>query len=105
MRPKDRVALFSFEARPQTQVGFTNEPDDIAHGLQGLRARGGTALYDALVYGLYSFDGVRGQKALIVLSDLIAYQSTSAKDEGDFRRVDVEARGRGEVRAPAGYYP
>ena len=182
VRPKDRVALFSFEARPQTQVGFTNEPEEIAHGLQGLRARGGTALYDALVYGLYAFDGVRGQKALIVLSDgkdetsrfslenairtaqrtgvtvyvvglaevrkdrdakraletlaeetggrsffiasldelpgiydsiqdelrsqyLIAYQSTSTKGEGELRRVEVVAKGHGEVRAPAGYYP
>ena len=182
VRPKDRVALFSFAARAETQVRFTNEPEEIAHGLQGLRARGGTALYDALVYGLYYFDGVRGQKALIVLSDgkdetsrfalenavrtaqrtgvtvyvigldevkrdrdakraletladatggrsffiesldelpgiydsiqdelrsqyLIAYQSTSSKDEGDFRRIEVNVRGRGEVRAPAGYFP
>lgn len=182
IRPKDRVALFSFNERPQTQVRFTNEPREVAHGLQGLRPRGGTALYDALVYGLHYFDGVRGQKALIVLSDgqdetsrfsldnavqtaqrtgvtvyvigleevkedrdarkalerlaettggrpyfietldelpaiyrtiqdelrsqyLLAYQSTSDKGEGEFRRVEVKVDGRGDVRAPAGYYP
>ncbi|MGD2115864.1 MAG: VWA domain-containing protein, partial [Acidobacteriota bacterium] len=69
VRPKDRVALFSFNERPRTQVRFTNDVDQIARGLQGLRPLGGTALYDALVYGLHYFDGVKGQKALILLSD------------------------------------
>jgi Ca-activated chloride channel family protein len=69
VRPKDRVALFSFNERPRTQVRFTNDVEEVARGLQGLRPLGGTALYDALVYGLHYFDGVKGQKALILLSD------------------------------------
>ena len=35
----------------------------------GLRAEGSTALYDAIVYGLYQFTGVKGKKALVILSD------------------------------------
>src|SRR5437667_7481090 len=31
--------------------------------LAGLRAEGSTALYDAIIYGLYQFTGVKGKKA------------------------------------------
>jgi Ca-activated chloride channel family protein len=37
--------------------------------LSGLRAEGSTALYDAIVYGLYQFTGVKGKKALVLLTD------------------------------------
>ena len=37
--------------------------------LQGFSAEGSTSLYDSLVYALTYFDGVRGQKALLLLSD------------------------------------
>jgi Ca-activated chloride channel family protein len=34
-----------------------------------MRAEGSTALYDAIVYGLYQFTGVKGKKALVILTD------------------------------------
>ncbi|MGK2857051.1 MAG: VWA domain-containing protein, partial [Thermoanaerobaculia bacterium] len=42
---------------------------DLNAGLSTLRAEETTAMYDALVYSLYNFQGVRGQKALVVISD------------------------------------
>ena len=38
-------------------------------GLAKLRAEEMTALYDAVVYSLYHFQGIRGQKALVLISD------------------------------------
>jgi Ca-activated chloride channel family protein len=38
-------------------------------GLARLRSEESTALYDAVVYSLYNFLGVKGQKALVLLTD------------------------------------
>ena len=41
----------------------------LAGSLAGLKAERGTALYDALVFGLYYLNGIKGQRALLLLSD------------------------------------
>ena len=183
LTPKDRFALLSFDSLPNVERRFTNSADDLTRTLDGLKAEGGTALYDSLVFALHYFAGVRGQKALLLLSDgedessrfdfegaleyaqragvliytiglkeasrsrasrkvlrqlaaetggrsfflddladlkriyavinqelrtqyLIAYQSDSSKDPSEFRRVEVNVRGKGrEVRTMSGYYP
>ncbi len=69
IQPKDRAALVTFNDRPNLAVKFTNEPQTLAGGLAGLKAERGTALYDSVIFGLYYFNGIRGQKALLVLSD------------------------------------
>ena len=38
-------------------------------GLAKLRAEEATALYDAVVYSLYNFVGIKGQKALVLITD------------------------------------
>ncbi|HEX7808747.1 MAG TPA: VWA domain-containing protein, partial [Thermoanaerobaculia bacterium] len=48
---------------------WTTKVSDIHAGLAKLRAEETTSLYDAVVQGLYHFHGLRGQKALIVISD------------------------------------
>jgi VWFA-related protein len=74
IRPKDRAAVITFNDHPNLAVKFTNEVKTLAGGLAGLRAERGTALYDALVFSLYYFNGIRGQRAILLLSD--------GKDEG-----------------------
>jgi Ca-activated chloride channel family protein len=66
---KDRAALITFNDRPRLQVKFTNQLLELGGGLAGLKAERGTALYDSVVFALYYFNGVKGQRALIVLSD------------------------------------
>ena len=66
---KDRAALITFNDRPQLVVKLTNELLELGGGLAGLKAERGTALYDSIVFGLYYFNGLKGQRALIVLSD------------------------------------
>ena len=66
---KDRAALITFNDRPQLVVKLTNELLELGGGLAGLKAERGTALYDSIVFALYYFNGIKGQRALIVLSD------------------------------------
>jgi len=69
LTPKDRAALMTFNDHPNLAVKFTNELGDLAGGLAGLKAERGTALFDSVVFSLYYFNGIKGQRALIILSD------------------------------------
>jgi Ca-activated chloride channel family protein len=67
--PKDRAFTVSFDNEPYLLTKLTNRKDRLIRSLAGLRAEGSTALYDAIIYGLYQFTGVKGKKALVILSD------------------------------------
>jgi Ca-activated chloride channel family protein len=69
IRPRDRAAVIVFNDQPTLAVPFTNDREVLAGGLANVVADGETALYDSLVYALYYFAGVKGKKALILLSD------------------------------------
>jgi VWFA-related protein len=74
LRPKDRAAVITFNDHPLLSVKFTNDVPTLAGGLAGLKAERGTALYDSVIFTLFYFTGVKGQRALLLLSD--------GKDEG-----------------------
>ncbi len=67
--PKDRAAIITFNDQPNLIVRFTNEQEVLAGGLTGLTAEGNTALHDSLIYALYYFGGLKGKRAIILLSD------------------------------------
>ena len=69
MKRGDRAFLVAFDTEPQVVQKWSTKVADLHAGLAKLRAEESTALYDAIVYALYNFQGVRGQKALIVISD------------------------------------
>ncbi|HVG08280.1 MAG TPA: VWA domain-containing protein, partial [Thermoanaerobaculia bacterium] len=46
----------------------------LAGGLAGLKPERATALYDSIIFSLFYFNGVKGQRAMLLLSD--------GKDEG-----------------------
>lgn len=69
IQPRDRAALITFNDHPNLEVKFTNDISKLAGGLAGLKAERGTALYDSLVFALYYFNGLKGQRALVLLSD------------------------------------
>ncbi|MCB1036558.1 MAG: VWA domain-containing protein, partial [Acidobacteria bacterium] len=66
---EDRCFALSFADRPILLMPPTNDADAVARSLDNLLADGFTALHDALVHSLYYFRGVRGRKALVLLSD------------------------------------
>jgi hypothetical protein len=69
MRRGDKAFLVAFATQPQLVQKWSSRVGDMHAGLAKLRAEQMTALYDAIVYSLYHFQGIRGQKALIVISD------------------------------------
>ncbi len=66
---RDRAALVTFNDHPYLASDFTNDLGKLAGSLAGLKAERGTALYDAIVFGLYYLNGIKGQRALLLLSD------------------------------------
>jgi len=67
--PKDRATIITFNDRPTLSVKLTNDLKELASGLTGLKAERGTALFDSLIFGLYYFNGITGQRTMLVLSD------------------------------------
>ena len=67
--PKDRAAVITFNNFPNLAVELTNDKSALGSGLAGLVPEGKTALYDSVMFGLYYFTGVKGQRAILVLSD------------------------------------
>jgi Ca-activated chloride channel homolog len=69
LRPGDKAFLTGFDKEPVMLQKWTRGLSDLHAGLASLRAEDMTALYDAIVFSLYNFQGIKGQKALIVISD------------------------------------
>ena len=74
IRPKDRAAVVLFNDRPTLTTKFSSDQKALAGGLAGIKAERGTALYDTIVFTLYYNNGIKGQRAVLLLSD--------GKDEG-----------------------
>jgi Ca-activated chloride channel family protein len=69
LKKGDKGFLLSFDKEPRLVQKWTTRVSDLHAGLAKLRAEDATTLYDAVVQGLYNFHGLRGQKALILISD------------------------------------
>jgi VWFA-related protein len=69
LRPRDRAYIETFSDRPDLLAGFTADFSIIENALLALYADRATALYDAVIMGLFQFSGVTGRRAMVVLSD------------------------------------
>lgn len=69
LRPTDRAFVAAFSDRPVLLESMTRDFDALGRSLLALRAERWTALYDAIVFSLFQFSGVRGRRALVVLTD------------------------------------
>src|SRR5262249_4051098 len=67
--PRDKAALIPFSESPRLAVKLTHDLPALAGALAGLQAERGTVLWDSLVFGLHYLQGVRGQRALLLLTD------------------------------------
>lgn len=69
LQPGDKAFIIGFDTEPLVVQKWTDSLANLNAGLASMRAEEATALYDAIVYSLYNFKGVKGQKALVVISD------------------------------------
>ncbi|RMH23394.1 MAG: VWA domain-containing protein [Acidobacteria bacterium] len=67
--PKDLCFALAFSDRPALLMPRTSDVGAVAERLADLLASGSTSLHDAVVTSLYYFRGIRGRRALVLLSD------------------------------------
>ncbi len=67
--PRDRCFALAFADKPALIMERTSDVGAVAAALNGLIADGSTSLHDAIVTSLYYYRGVRGRRALVLLSD------------------------------------
>ncbi|MEO7795406.1 MAG: VWA domain-containing protein [Thermoanaerobaculia bacterium] len=82
LTPIDRAAVITFADAPRLAVRFTGNLELLAGGLAGLQAGGETRFFDSLAFALHYFSGVRGKRALVLLTD-------GADSESRFRFEEV----------------
>ena len=69
VRPTDRCFAVGFSDRPRLLMQLTPDVQAVQIAFRELPAVGNTALHDAMVFALYQLRGVRGRKAIVLLSD------------------------------------
>ncbi|HYC60799.1 MAG TPA: VWA domain-containing protein [Thermoanaerobaculia bacterium] len=69
LRRGDKAFVVAFDSTPHLVQKWSSDLREIQSGLAKMRPEESTALYDAVVYSLYNFLGVKGQKALVLLTD------------------------------------
>lgn len=69
LQPRDRAALVLFNDKPRLLERLTNDVEALAEEIAGFTAEGNTALYDAVVFALHHLAGIRGQRAVVVITD------------------------------------
>jgi Ca-activated chloride channel family protein len=70
MRPGDRAFVTGFAFDAKSASPFVNDVSSLQSQVNAIpEASGGTALYDAIVTGLYRFRTLQGRRALIILTD------------------------------------
>jgi Ca-activated chloride channel family protein len=97
IRPKyDKAFVVGFDVTPEVTQDFTDNTEDLSHGVRMLRPGGGTAMYDALYFACRDKLMKSGQtgpvrKAIILLSDGDDNQSHVTREEA------IEMAERAEV--------
>jgi Ca-activated chloride channel family protein len=70
IRTNDRAFIAAFASDPSKNAPFVSDVPTLEAQVNAIPdAGGGTALYDAIVTGLYRFRNMQGRKALIVITD------------------------------------
>ena len=67
--PRDRCFAVAFADKPALLMERTSDVGAVAEVLENLVANGSTSLHDAIVTSLYYYRGIRGRRALVILSD------------------------------------
>ncbi len=67
--PRDRCFALAFADQPALLMERTSDVGAVAEALENLVANGSTSLHDAIVTSLYYYRGIRGRRAMVLLSD------------------------------------
>jgi Ca-activated chloride channel homolog len=94
LRPVDQAALFSFNHDVSVEQNFTSDAEALANAARSLKAKGGTALFDAIYLAAERLEKAPGRHVIVILSD----------GSNTISRVTMEAALRMAERADAVIY-
>ncbi|MBI4466306.1 MAG: VWA domain-containing protein [Acidobacteria bacterium] len=69
LRPVDAAALYEFSGKSRALVDFSDNPKKLEAGLQLIRPRAGTALYDTLIEAAAQLQRREGRRVLVLITD------------------------------------
>jgi Ca-activated chloride channel family protein len=69
LRPEDSLGLLTFADKVDVAHAITTNRENTVQTLSAYRAEGGTALYDALCDSLLMLKGIKGRRAVVILTD------------------------------------
>jgi Ca-activated chloride channel family protein len=69
LRPDDDVLLIEFADTVKVMLPFTTNKQALLNDVRAMRARGNTALYDAIFEAITSLEDKKGRKSIIVCTD------------------------------------
>lgn len=69
LRPVDRAALLSFNHDVRIEQDFTSDVEALLKASRSLKAKGGTALYDAIYLAAQQLEKVAGRRVIVIISD------------------------------------
>jgi Ca-activated chloride channel homolog len=108
----DSGLIVQFNESVKGSAEFTGDVDRLEQFIESLQAWGGTALYDAIQYGLSRVRDKPGRKALIVFSDGADHNSSTTEQEViDYARsveatvysILIHGEEGGFARSPRGF--
>src|SRR5262249_54462298 len=81
LRDNDKAIVAPFNAHVGTITGPTNDTDTIAQAIAAMRAKGGTAMFDALIEGMRLLNGLEGRRAVVLITDGYDENSSSGVED------------------------
>ncbi|MEW6729859.1 MAG: VWA domain-containing protein [Acidobacteriota bacterium] len=69
LRPIDRAALLSFSHDVMVEQDFTSNVEALVNATRSLKAKGGTALYDAIYLAAQRLEKGPGRHVIVIISD------------------------------------
>ena len=67
--PDDAAAIYSFNYDVRQVIGFTRNLRRVEDALKGIKAEGGTSMYDALILSAPDLEAREGRHAVILITD------------------------------------
>jgi Ca-activated chloride channel homolog len=89
LRENDRAIVAPFNAHVGTITGPTDDAATIAQAIAAMQAKGGTAMFDAMIEGMRLLNGLEGRRAVVLITD--GYDENSAAGVDDVMRAAEEA--------------
>jgi Ca-activated chloride channel family protein len=65
----DDALMIDFDLRPRLLQPRTSDVDELIERFSGIASHGGSAVYDAMVFGMLQLQSAPGRRALVILTD------------------------------------